>query len=107
MHEYCEGQNGSIVVQASGATPFFDGYYNYDIEPISNISPSLNYQLSGINNANIIVDFPADNDISDTLFLLSITDDNGCIYTEEVEIHPARIFNYNATIGVCHGDSIN
>ena len=25
---------------------------------------------------------------------------------EEVEIHPARIFNYNATIGVCHGDSI-
>ena len=106
VHEYCEGQNGSIVVQASGATPFFDGYYNYDIEPISNISPSLNYQLSGINNANIVVDFPVDNDISDTLFLLSITDDNGCIYTEEVEIHPARIFNYNSTIGVCHGDSI-
>ncbi|MBL6663581.1 MAG: gliding motility-associated C-terminal domain-containing protein [Flavobacteriales bacterium] len=106
VNEYCEGQNGSIVVHASGATPFNDGYYNYEIEPISGISPSLNYQSSAINNANIVVDFPADNDVSDTLFLLSITDDNGCIYTEEVEIHPARAFNYNATMSICYGDSI-
>ncbi|MFL2569558.1 MAG: gliding motility-associated C-terminal domain-containing protein [Flavobacteriales bacterium] len=106
VNEYCEGQNGSILVHASGATPFNDGYYNYEIEPISGISPSLNYQSSAINNANVIVDFPADNDVSDTLFLLTITDDNDCIYTEEVEIHPARVFNYKATMGICYGDSI-
>ena len=106
VNEYCEGQNGSILVHASGATPFSDGYYNYEIEPISGISPSLNYQSSAINNANVVVDFPADNDVSDTLFLLTITDDNGCIYTEEVEIHPARVFNYNATMSICYGDSI-
>ena len=106
VNEYCEGQNASIIVHASGATPFNDGYYNYAIEPISGISPTLNYQSSAINNANISVDFPIDNDVSDTLFLLTITDRNGCIYTEEVEIHPARLFNYNATIGICHGDSI-
>ena len=106
VNEYCEGQNGSILVHASGATPFSDGYYNYKIEPISGISPSLNYQLSSINNANVIVDFPEDNDVSDTLFLLTITDDNGCIYTEEVEIHPARVFNYNASMSICYGDSI-
>ena len=106
VNEYCEGQNGSILVHASGATPFSDGYYNYEIEPISSISPSLNYQSSAINNANVVVDFPADNDVSDTLFLLTITDDNGCIYTEEVEIHPARVFNYNATMSICYGDSI-
>ncbi len=106
VNEYCEGQNASIIVHASGATPFNDGYYNYAIEPISGISPTLNYQSSAINNANISVDFPIDNDVSDTLFLLTITDKNGCIYTEEVEIHPARLFNYNATIGICHGDSI-
>ncbi len=106
VNEYCEGQNGSILVHASGATPFSDGYYNYEIEPIFGISPSLNYQSSAINNANIVVDFPADNDVSDTLFLLTITDDNGCIYTEEVEIHPARVFNYNATMSICYGDSI-
>jgi gliding motility-associated-like protein len=106
VNEYCEGQNGSILVHASGATPFSDGYYNYEIEPISGISPSLNYQSSSINNANVVVDFPADNDVSDTLFFLTITDDNGCIYTEEVEIHPARVFNYNATMSICYGDSI-
>ena len=106
VNEYCEGQNGSILVHASGATPFSDGYYNYEIEPISGISPSLNYQSSAINNANVVVDFPADNDVSDTLFLLTITDDNGCIFTEEVEIHPARVFNYNATMSICYGDSI-
>lgn len=106
INEYCEGQNGSIVVHASGATPFNDGFYNYEIEPISGISPSLNYQSSAINNANVLVDFPVDNDVSDTLFLLTITDDNGCIYTEEVEIHPARVFNYNATMNICYGDSI-
>ena len=106
VNEYCEGQNGSIVVHASGATPFNDGYYNYEIEPISGISPSLNYQSSAINNPNVVVDFPVDNDVSDTLFSLTITDDNGCIYTEEVEIHPARVFNYNATMNICYGDSI-
>ena len=58
VNEYCEGQNGSIVVHANGATPFNDGYYNYEIEPISGISPSLNYQSSAINNANVVVDFP-------------------------------------------------
>lgn len=106
VNEYCEGQNGSILVHANGATPFSDGYYNYEIEPISGISPTLNYQSSAINNANLTVNFPSDNDVSDTLFLLTITDDNGCIYTEEVEIHPARVFNYNATISICYGDSI-
>ncbi len=106
VNEYCEGQNGSILVHANGATPFSDGYYNYEIEPISGISPTLNYQSSAINNANLTVDFPSDNDVSDTLFLLTITDDNGCIYTEEVEIHPARVFNYNATMNICYGDSI-
>ena len=106
VNEYCEGQNGSIIVHANGATPFSDGYYNYEIEPISGISPTLNYQSSAINNANLTVNFPSDNDVSDTLFLLTITDDNGCIYTEEVEIHPARVFNYNATISICYGDSI-
>ena len=54
----------------------------------------------------MVVDFPMDNDEPDTLFLLSITDDNGCIYTEEVEIHPSRVFNYNATMNICYGDSI-
>ncbi|MBH83756.1 MAG: hypothetical protein CMP70_03675 [Flavobacteriales bacterium] len=106
INEYCEGQNANIIVHVSGATPFDDGYYNYMIEPISGISPTLNYQSSSINSANISVDFPIDNDISDTLFLLTITDKNGCIYNEEVEIHPARLFNYNATFGICYGDSI-
>ena len=106
VNEYCEGQNGNIVVHASGATPFNDGYYKYEIEPISGISSSLNYQSSTINNPNVVVDFPVDNDLSDTLFLLSITDANGCTYTEEVEIHPARVFDYNATMNICYGDSI-
>ena len=106
INEYCEGQNGNILVHASGATPFNDGYYNYEIEPISGISVNLNYQSSAVNDANVIVDFPVDNDIADTLFLLTITDDNGCVYTQEVEIHPARVFNYNESVGVCYGDSI-
>jgi len=106
VNEYCEGQNGNILVQATGGTPFANGYYNYQINPISGISPFQNYQSSANNDANVSVDFPSDNDASDTLFVLTITDDNGCIYTEEVEIHPARVFNYNETINVCYGDSI-
>ena len=41
LDEYCEGQNGSIKVNAFGAMPFNNGYYNYEIEPISGISPNL------------------------------------------------------------------
>ncbi|MAD50737.1 MAG: hypothetical protein CMC95_05515 [Flavobacteriales bacterium] len=106
LNEYCEGQNGNILVHATGGTPFANGYYNYEIDATSGISTTQNYQASATNDPNIVVDFPADNDVSDTLFLLTITDDNGCIYTEEVEIHPARVFNYNSTINVCYGDSI-
>jgi gliding motility-associated-like protein len=106
INEYCEGQNGSILVHTTGGTPFANGYYNYEIDAISGISTTQNYQSSATNDPNIIVDFPVDNDVSDTLFLLTITDDNGCIYTEEVEVHPARVFNYNEIINVCYGDSI-
>ncbi len=106
LNEYCEGQNGSVKVNAFGATPFNNGYYNYVIEPISGISPNLNYQLSSINDPNIVVNFPEDNDLSDTLFLLTITDENGCIYNNEIEIHPARVFNHNEKMNICYGDSI-
>ena len=40
------------------------------------------------------------------MFQLTITDDNGCEYTQEIEIHPARVFNYNEVLNVCYGDSI-
>ena len=106
LDEYCEGQNGSIKVNTSGATPFNNGYYNYEIEPISGISPNLTYQLSSVNNPNIVVDFPEDNDLSDTLFLLTVTDENGCVYSDEIEIHPARVFNYNEKMSICYGDSV-
>ena len=86
--------------------PFNNGYYNYEIEPISGISPNFNYQLSSVNDPNLIVKFPEDNDLSDTLFLLTITDENGCIYNNEIEIHPARVFNYNEKMSICYGDSV-
>ena len=106
LNEYCEGQNGSIITSVAGGTPFNDGSYNYSIEPISGISPNFNYQLSTVNEPNIEIDFPFENDISDTLFLLSITDANGCLFTQEIEIHPSRLFNYNASVGVCYGDTL-
>ena len=36
INEYCEGQNGNVIVQASGATPFSNGYYNY---PQTDLNP--------------------------------------------------------------------
>lgn len=106
INEYCAGQNGSILVQTTGATPSNTGSYNYNIEQISGISPNFNYQTSSASQADIVIDFPSINDVADTLFQLTITDDNGCEYTEEIEIHPARVFNYNEVINVCFGDSI-
>ena len=55
----------------------------------------------------MVVDFPSVNDVADTLFQLTITDENGCEYTQEIEIHPARVFNYNEVLNVCYGDSIS
>ena len=107
INEYCEGQNGSILVQTTGATPSNTGNYDYSITPISGISPSFDYQSSSATQSDIIVDFPSVNDVADTLFLLTITDDNGCEFTQEVEIHPARVFNYNEVLNVCYGDSIS
>ena len=106
INENCTGQNGSILVQTTGATPSITGDYYYDITPISGISPDFNYQSSIASQANIVVDFPSVNDVADTLFQLTITDDNGCEYTQEIEIHPARVFNYNEVLNVCFGDSI-
>ena len=106
VNEYCEGQNGSVLVQASGGTPTNTGNYDFSIEPISGISPSFDYQISAASQAEIIIDFPSVNDVADTLFQLTITDENGCEFTQEVEIHPARIFNYNEVLNVCYGDSI-
>ncbi len=107
INEYCEGQNGSILVQTTGATPFNTGDYDYDITPISGISPDFDYQSSSASQADIVVDFPSVNDVADTLFQLTITDENGCEYNQEIEIHPARVFNYNEVLNVCYGDSIS
>ena len=107
VNEYCAEQKGSVMVHTTGATPFDNGYYNYSLNPISGISPAFTYQTSAQDDPNIIVSFPSDNDISDTLFLLTIEDKQGCIYTQEIELHPARLFDYNQTINVCFGDSID
>ena len=37
LNEYCEGQNGSVITNVAGGTPFNNGGYNYGIEPISGI----------------------------------------------------------------------
>ena len=107
LNEYCEGHNGSVITNVAGGTPFNNGGYNYGIEPISGISPNFNYQLSSVNEPNIVIDFPVENDISDTLFLLTITDANECSFIQEIEIHPSRLFNYNASINVCYGDTLS
>ena len=107
LNEVCQGQNGQIVVHVSGATPFNTGFYNYDLTATSLISPFFNYQSSPNTQANIVVTFPNDNDIADTTFLLTITDQNGCIFTTDIEIHPARLFNYNEVLNICYGDSLS
>ncbi|MGC6470722.1 MAG: gliding motility-associated C-terminal domain-containing protein [Flavobacteriales bacterium] len=106
IDEPCQGENASIITQVSGGTPFVNGYYNYNIEAVSEINPTFSYQESSVNDPNIIIDFPENNDEADTLFTLTITDDNGCEYTEQLEIHPARVFIQNETLYVCFGDTI-
>lgn len=98
INENCEGQDGSIIVHATGGVLFDNNLYNYGISP--------NYQSSPNNQANIEVDFPSPGETADTIFTMTLTDKNGCEFIiENIEIHPARIFDYNASVGVCFGDT--
>ena len=98
VNENCEGQNGEIIVHASGGELFNNGFYNYSITP--------NYQSSPIGQANIIVDFPTPGETADTIFTMTLTDQNNCEYIiEDIEVHPARIFDYNFSVDVCYGDT--
>ena len=99
IDENCEGQNGQIIVHASGGDLFDNNLYNYAISP--------NYQSSPINQAGIEVDFPSPGELADTIFTMTLTDESGCEFViENIEVHAARIFDYNASVGVCYGDTI-
>jgi gliding motility-associated-like protein len=99
LNENCEGQDGQIIVHATGGELFNNNLYNYGISP--------NYQSSPNNQADIAVDFPSPGELADTIFTMTLTDANGCEFIiEDIEVHPARIFDYNASINVCYGDTI-
>lgn len=98
-NESCEDENARIVVDVEGGAPFSNGFYNYSIAP--------NYQVSASNNPEISVNFPNPGENADTMFTVTVTDDNGCVLERhDVEIHPARVFDYNASRDVCVGDSV-
>lgn len=98
IDENCEGQNGHIIVQASGGSTFNDNTYNYSIFP--------DYQQSASNEADILVNFPSPGEIADTIFTVTITDRNGCVLNiSDLNLHPARLFDYNATYEVCYNDT--
>ena len=87
-------KDGSVITNVAGGTPFNNG-----VMVILNLYlnlPNFNYQLSSVNEPNIVIDFPVENGISDTL-TLTITDANECSFIQEIEIHPSRLFNYNAS----------
>ena len=99
IDENCAGDHGTIVVAASGGTTFNDGYYNYSIDS--------DYDLATSSEGMVEIDFPFPGEGTDTIFTLTLTDANGCtIDTSALEIHPARIFEYEASIDVCLGDSV-
>lgn len=106
IDEYCAGQDAQILVHAIGGTPFNSGFYQYDIGQASLISPFHNYQSSNENEANIVLDFPENNNEADTLFLLTVTDQNGCEVSQIVEVHPARLFYNNESLAICSEDTI-
>lgn len=97
-NEQCEDEHGRIVSDVVGGVPFSNGFYNYSIEP--------NYQVSSSTNPEILVNFPNPGELSDTIFILTITDENGCVLETELELHPARAFDYSASKDVCLGDSV-
>jgi gliding motility-associated-like protein len=99
IDENCAGDHGVIFVTASGGTPLNDGYYNYSIDSDYNLATSA----EGI----VEIDFPVVSEETDTIFTLTLTDANGCkVDASGLEIHPARIFDYGASIDVCLGDSV-
>ena len=106
IDEFCKGQGGQISAQVTGGTPSTTGDYTYDLQSTSFISPFFNYQSSGSNNADISIQFPENNNVADTLFLLTVTDENNCQITQNIEIHPARLFYSNETLKVCSSDTI-
>ena len=99
INENCEGQNGQIIVHATGGELFDNNLYNYAISP--------NYQSSPNDQADIDVNFPSPGELADTIFTMTLTDKNDCEFViENIEVHAARIFDYNASIDVCYGDTI-
>ncbi|MEE3037329.1 MAG: gliding motility-associated C-terminal domain-containing protein, partial [Bacteroidota bacterium] len=105
---YCQDETGKILTHVTGGTPFNNtGLYQYEIEPLSAISPFFSYQESSKDSAEIVVEFPQNNNQADTLFLLTITDANDCQITQTVEIHPARLFYNSETVQVCSSDTIS
>jgi gliding motility-associated-like protein len=99
INENCEGQNGQIIVHATGGELFDNNLYNYVVSP--------NYAVSSNNDANIQIDFPSPGESADTIFTMTLTDKNDCEFIiEDIELHPARIFDYNASVNVCYGDTL-
>ena len=99
IDEYCQDEHGQILVNAEGGKMINDDTYNFSIVP--------NYRISGPNNPGIIIDFPNPAEDAETVFQLTIEDDNGCeLVFNNVEVHPARMFDYNQTINVCYGDTV-
>ena len=70
INENCEGQNGQIIVHATGGELFDNNLYNYAISP--------NYQSSPNDQADIDVNFPSPGELADTIFTMTLTDKNGC-----------------------------
>jgi gliding motility-associated-like protein len=96
INENCAGQGGHIIVHAAGGF----GAYDYSISP--------NYQSSDSDDPDILVEFPIPGEDADTIFTMTLTDQNDCQFViPNIELHPARIFDYNASYDVCYNDTVN
>jgi len=96
VDEDCTGEDATIIVDAQGGVAPYSYMYQNDF--ITQNSSSQNLQI----------DFDPINEGNDTLVMITVTDDNGCEFIiEDVEVHPAHIFNYNASITVCEGTPVD
>lgn len=91
VDEVCTGENAHILIDADG------GILPYRFSYIGQSS----------NSKDLIVEFDPANEGTDTLVTVEVIDGNNCsFFIEDIEVHPAHIFPYNASIEICEGEEL-
>lgn len=91
VNEACTGEGAHILMNAEGGVlPYRFSYLG---------------QLSNTND--LLVSFDPVNEGTDTLVTVEVIDGNNCtLLIEDIEVHSAHIFPYNASIEVCEGEEL-